>query len=114
MDLHVPITLTDELADDVVTASARLNLASGEIGRIEYHDWDVATQGHPWEREDYEFTSGTLSNAGKDVEFGVTVNRTSGQYSVSADELLEIKVKAAQLFAGISGTDLAGRTGRTH
>lgn len=35
MDLHVPITLTDELADDIVTASARLNLASGEIGRIE-------------------------------------------------------------------------------
>lgn len=118
MDLHVPITLTDELADDVVTASARLNLASGEIGRIEYHDWDVAAQGHPWEREDYEFTSGTLSNAGKDVEFGVTVNRTSGQYSVSADELLEIKVKAAQLFAGISGTELAvgahKRTGRAH
>ncbi|MBZ8141305.1 hypothetical protein CLD22_15540 [Rubrivivax gelatinosus] len=119
MDLHVPITLTDELADDVVTASARLNLASGEIGRIEYHEWDVDADGLPWERDDYEFTSGTLSNAGKDVEFGVTVNRTTGQYSVSADELLEIKVKAAQLFAGVSQTQLAvgahGRAGRnTH
>ncbi len=118
MDLHVPITLNDELSDEVVTATARLNLASGEIGRIEYQDWDVASRGLPWEQDDYEFTSGTLSNAGKDVEFGVSVNRTTGQYSVSADELLEIKVKAAQLFAGISGSELAsgahGRNGRTH
>lgn len=107
MDLKVPITLADELADEVVTATAWLNLASGEINRIEYQDHDVETQGYPWESDEYEFTSGTLSNAGKDVEFGVKVNRTTGEYSVSADELLEIKLKAAQLFAGVSGPELA-------
>lgn len=107
MDLKVPIKITDELADEVITATAWLNLASGEINRIEYQDHDVGTQGYPWESDEYEFTSGTLSNAGKDVEFGVKVNRTTGEYSVSPDELLEIKLKAAQLFAGVSGPELA-------
>ena len=32
--------------------------------------------------------------------------KTNGQYSVSASELLEIKVRAAALFAGISGKDI--------
>jgi hypothetical protein len=107
VDLKVPITITDELTEEVITASALLNLASGEIGRIEYQHWDVETQGHPFESEDYEFSSGTLSNAGKDVEFRVDVNRVSGQYAVSATELLEIKVRAAALFAGVSGPQLA-------
>lgn len=107
MDLKVPITVTDELSEEVVTASAMLDLASGDIFRIEYEDWDVEEQGLPWESDEYEFTSGTLSNNGKDVEFKVDVNRTSGQYSVSPNELLEIKVRAAQLFAGISGKALA-------
>jgi len=40
----------------------------------------------------------------------VHVNRTTGQYSVSANELLEIKVRAAALFAGVSGKDLASGT----
>lgn len=107
MDLKVPITLTDELSDEVITATALLNLASGEIHRVEYVDYDADAQGFPWENEDYEFTSGVLSNNGKDVEFGVHVNKTTGQYSVSASELLEIKVRAAALFAGVSGKDLA-------
>lgn len=106
MDLKVPITITDELSDEVITASALLNLASGEIHRVEYQDYDAELQGLPWESEDYEFTSGVLSNAGKDVEFGVHVNKTTGQYSVSASELLEIKVRAAALFAGVSGKAL--------
>jgi hypothetical protein len=106
VDLKVPITLTDELSDEVITATALLNLASGEIHRVEYQDYDVAENGLPWESEDYEFTSGSLSNAGKDVEFSVHVNRTTGQYSVSASELLEIKVRAAALFAGVSGKAL--------
>ncbi len=109
MDLKVPISITDELSDEVVEATGLLDLASGEIGRIAYTDWDVAERGHPWEADDYEFSSGTLSNNGRDVEFKVDVNRTTGQYSVSADELLEIKVRAAQLFAGLSGADLARR-----
>lgn len=107
VDLKVPITLTDELSDEVITATALLNLASGEILRVEYQDYDAQAQGMPWESDDYEFTSGTLSNAGKDVEFSVHVNRTTGQYSVSASELLEIKVRAAALFAGVSGQVLA-------
>ena len=98
MDLKVPITVTDELSEEVITATALLNLASGEIHRVEYVGYDADTLGLPWESDDYEFTSGVLSNAGKDVEFKVDVNRTTGQYSVSASELLEIKVRAAALF----------------
>ena len=106
MDLKVPITLSDELTDELITSSALLNLASGEITRIEYQDYDAELRGLPPHSDDYEFTSGTLSNAGKDVEFGVVVNRTTGEYSVSASELLEIKVRAAALFAGVSGKAL--------
>ena len=106
MDLKVPIMISDELSDEIVVATGLLNLASGEIHRVEYQDYDVLARGLPWERDDYEFTSGVLSNEGKDVEFRVDVNRTTGQYSVSASELLEIKVRAAALFAGVSGKDL--------
>ena len=106
MDLKVPITITDELSDEVILATGMLNLASGEIHRVEYQDFDVQARGLPWESEDYEFTSGVLSNDGKDVEFRIDVNRTTGQYSVSASELLEVKVRAAALFAGVSGKDL--------
>jgi hypothetical protein len=112
VDLKVPITLHDELTEEVVTSSALLNLASGEIHRVAYQDYDAEALGAPWESEDYEFTSGTLSNNGKDVEFKVDVNRTTGQYSVSASELLEIKVRAAALFAGVSGKELASGAGR--
>ncbi|MEQ1805278.1 MAG: hypothetical protein ABL900_07860 [Burkholderiaceae bacterium] len=111
MDLKVPIQISDELSDDIVTSQGLLNLASGEIERVEYLDYDPKTQGFPFENEDYEFTSGTLSNAGKDVEFRVDVNKTSGQYSVSAAELLEIKVRAAALFAGVTGSSLLATAG---
>ena len=106
MDLKVPIKITDELSEEVITSSGQLNLASGEIGRVEYDDYDFAARGLPFESDDYEFTSGTLSNAGKDVEFRIDVNTVTGQYSVSASELLEIKVRAAALFAGVSGKAL--------
>ena len=111
MDLKVPITVTDELTDEVIQSTALLNLASGEIHRVEYVDYDDAALGAPWESDDYEFTSGVLSNNGKDVEFKVDVNRTTGQYSVSATELLEIKVRAAALFAGVSGRELLASAG---
>jgi hypothetical protein len=107
VELKVPITINDELSEDVVEATGALDLASGEIKRIVYQDYDVETRGLPFERDDYEFTSGTLSNNGKDVEFRIDVNRVTGEYSVSASELLEIKVRAAALFAGLSGRDLA-------
>ena len=106
MDLKVPITISDELSDEVIVSTGLLNLASGEIHRVEYQDYDADALGLPWEREDYEFTSGMLSNEGKDVEFRIDVNRTTGQYSVSASELLEIKVRAAALFAGVSGAEM--------
>ena len=107
MDLKVPIMITDELSDAVITSTGLLNLASGEIGRVEYQDYAFEVQGLPFENEEYEFTCGTLSNNGKDVEFRIDVNTVTGQYSVSASELLEIKVRAAALFAGVSGPALA-------
>ena len=113
MDLKVPITISDELSEEVVVSTGSLNLASGEITRVAYQDYDADARGLPFESEDYEFTSGMLSNEGKDVEFRIDVNRTTGQYSVSANELLEIKLRAAALFAGVSGKDLlAGAAGR--
>jgi ribonuclease BN (tRNA processing enzyme) len=111
MDLKVPITITDELTEDVIVSKGWLNLASGEIGRVEYEDYDVEAEGAPFESDDYEFTSGTLSNDGKDVEFKIELNRTTGQYSVSANELLEIKVRAAALFAGVQGAALLAQAG---
>jgi hypothetical protein len=106
VDLKVPITITDELTDEVIHSTGALNLASGEIHRVEYTDYDSDTQGYPFESDDYEFTSGILSNNGKDVEFKVDVNKVTGQYSVSPSELLEIKVRAAALFAGVTGKDM--------
>lgn len=95
MDLKVPITLNIEFSDDETGARALLNLASGDIESVEFDDEDTK----PWKRDDYEFTSGTLSSLGRDVEFKVDVNRSSGAMSVSANELLEIKTRAAALFA---------------
>ena len=45
VDLKVPITITDELSDEVVVATGLLNLASGEIHRVEYRDYDVQARG---------------------------------------------------------------------
>ena len=106
MDLQVPIKISDELGDEIVESTGLLDLASGEIRRIEYEDYDVDTRGFPADSREYDFTVGTLSNNGKDVEFKIDVNKVTGQYSVSASELLEIKVRAAALFAGISGKDI--------
>ncbi|MFM7531626.1 MAG: hypothetical protein ACKO5J_03875 [Rubrivivax sp.] len=39
------------------------------------------------------------TSGGRDVEFGVRVDRMSGRYSVTPDELLEIKGRAAKLFS---------------
>ena len=109
MDLKVPIAITDELSEEIITSTGQLNLASGEISQVSYDDYDFALRGLPFESEDYEFTSGTLSNQGKDVEFRIDVNTVTGQYSVSASELLEIKVRAAALFAGVSGKALVAQ-----
>jgi hypothetical protein len=123
VDLKVKIAITDEQSEEIISSTGSLDLASGEISRVEYLDYDVAERGLPWDSADYEFTSGMLSHDGKDVEFRIDVNKTTGQYSVSATELLEIKLRAAALFAGMSGKDMLGsleaktgsaRTGRLH
>jgi hypothetical protein len=107
VDLRVPIVVSDELTDVVITSTAVLDLASGEIHKISYQNYSAAAEGFPWEHEDYEFSCGMLSNDGKDVEFTVQVNQTTGQYAVSPNELLEIKVRAAALFSGVSANDMA-------
>jgi len=106
VDLKVPIVIHDELAERVIHSTGLLDLASGEIRNVQYEDYDVKVLGLPAEDEEYEFTCGTLSNEGKDVEFRVEVDIFSGRYSVSPNELLEIKIRAAKLFAGIEGADL--------
>ena len=99
MNLKLPITVVDELADHEIRAEAELDLASGDIRNVRYEDYDIATQGLPAHHKDYEFTVGVLSNGGRDVEFGVRVDSMSGRYSVTPDELLEIKGRAAKLFS---------------
>jgi hypothetical protein len=99
VDLKVPITISDELDEEVITATALLNLASGEISQVEYQNYNVDARGLPWESEEYDFSCGVLSNKGKDVEFTVQVNKTTGDYSVSATELQEIKMRSAALFS---------------
>jgi hypothetical protein len=116
VDLRVPIVISDELTDEVISATGMLDLASGEIHKVVYENYSAAANGFPWEHEDYEFTCGMLSSGGKDVEFTVQVNQTTGQYTVSATELLEIKVRAAALFSGVPSTtlleDIAPKTRR--
>lgn len=106
MDLKVRIQIVDELEDSIVNSSGQLDLASGEIRQVEYVDYDPKTLGMPGQREDYEFTSGLLSNDGKDVEFRVEVDSFTGNYSITPSELLELKVRAAKLFAGIAPSTL--------
>ena len=108
MNLQLSITVIDELSDDEIRAVGELDLASGDIRIVQYEDYDVATQGLPVHRKDYEFTVGVLSNGGRDVEFGVRVDRMSGRYSVTPDELLEIKGRAAKLFSQPPGAATKG------
>ncbi|HRH87534.1 MAG TPA: hypothetical protein PLO41_11850 [Rubrivivax sp.] len=98
MDLQLPIVIIDELADSVIRSTATLDLASGEIRGVQYQDYDVERQGLPALDADYEFTCGTLSNGGREVEFRVEVDAMSGKYSVTPSELLELKGRAAKLF----------------
>ena len=67
MDLKLPITLVDELADDEVRARGELDMASGEIRHVEYEDYDVDTEGVPAARKDYEFTVGMLASGNREV-----------------------------------------------
>ena len=104
MDLKLPIRITDELAESVVESTGLLDLASGEIRSVEYDDYDADKLGLPAEQQDYEFTSGTLSNGDREVEFRVDVDLLTGKYSVTPSELLELKGRAAKLFTAPPGT----------
>jgi hypothetical protein len=106
MDTMLPIIINDEVGDEVITATAQLNLASGEIVNVVYEDgYDPEVDGLPFRSKDYDFSSGVLSNNGKDVEFTVKIDK-NGQYGVTADELAEIKVRAAALFSGVQVASL--------
>ena len=63
VDLKVPINIVEEFSeDDEVHATGLLDMASGDISRVDYEDYDVDAEGLPCDREDYEFSSGMLSN----------------------------------------------------
>ena len=106
MDLKLPIKIFDELSESVIESSGMLDLASGEIRSVEYDAYDAELSGLPADDEHYEFTSGLLSNGKKDVEFRVEVDVTTGHYSVTPSELLELKGRAAKLFTA-APTDAA-------
>ncbi|MEP7056446.1 MAG: hypothetical protein ABI809_01580 [Caldimonas sp.] len=106
MNLKVPIQILDELAESVIRSTGSLDLASGEIFDVRYEVDRPGQLGLPAADEQYEFTSGTLSNDGKDVEFRIDVDVMAARYYVNPSELLELKVRAAKLFAGLEGKAL--------
>lgn len=104
VDLKLPIVIVDELTETVVRGTGVLDLASGDIYDVKHDDYDTEALGLPAESEDYEFTSGVLSNGSKEVEFRIEVDAVSGRYSVTPSELLELKGRAAKLFTAPPGT----------
>jgi hypothetical protein len=106
VDLKLPIKIFDELTESVIESTGMLDLASGEIKGVKYEDYDSEDLGIPAEDDSYEFTSGLLTNGVKDVEFRVEVDVTTGSYSVTPSELLELKGRAAKLFTA-APTDAA-------
>ena len=100
MDLKLPIKIIDELLDEVIESTGVLDLASGEIRDVKPNeDYD----GFPAEDEEYDFTSGVLTNGKKDVEFRIEVDVVGRKYSVTPSELLELKGRAARLFSAAPG-----------
>ena len=112
MNLKVPIEILDELAETVIRSTGSLDLASGEIFDVRYEVDRPGLMGMPAVDEQYEFTSGVLSNDGKDVEFRIEVDVMCGKYFVNPTELLELKVRAAKLFAGLEGKTLLAASER--
>ena len=103
MDLKLPITIHDELDDEVIDATGMLDLASGDITHVVYAEHDLELDGFPAERQDYDFTCGTLTNGKKDVEFRIEVDIVGRRYSITPSELLELKGRAAKLFSAPPG-----------
>lgn len=104
MDLKLPIRIIDELSDSLVVSTGMLDLASGDIYDVALSpENDPPYKGFPGEDEDYDFTSGVLSNGKKEVEFRVEVDIVGRKYSITPSELLELKGRAARLFSGMTG-----------
>jgi hypothetical protein len=99
MDLKLPITIVDEMSESEVRASGELDLASGEIRSVRYEDYDLAVQGVPAQKPDYEFSVGILRSGAREIEFRVEVDALGGRYFVTPTELLELKGRAAKLFS---------------
>ena len=97
MSLTAPIRIHDELSEAVIHASGTLDLASGEIRDVRYDVDRPGPLGLPAAAPDYKFTSGTLESDGKEVEFTIDVDVMAARYYVNANELLELKVRAAKL-----------------
>jgi hypothetical protein len=102
MDLQIAIKIYDELDDDVIESQGMLDMASGEIRDVRYVEHDVDAQGFPAESADYDFTMGQLSNGRQEVEFSIQADVLNRRYSVTPSELLELKGRAAKLFAGLT------------
>jgi hypothetical protein len=104
MDTQIPITLSDELLEEVIISNAKLNLASGEITAVEYINYDVKKNGLPANHPDYTYTSGIMKMQNKEIEFAVEVNSSNSEYSLNPDELEEMKEKATALISNTSPT----------
>mgnify|MGYP003337974959 CR=1 FL=1 len=116
MDLKLPIRILDELEDSVVESTGVLDLASGEIRDVQLaDDNDPPYDGFPAEEESYDFTCGVLSNGSREVEFRIEVDIVGRKYSVTPNELLELKGRAARLFSAApsaAAPDVKPRTPR--
>ena len=96
MDLKVPIKISDELSEDIIDSTGLLDLASGEIYRIEYEDYDLEGRGLPADNDDYEFTVGTLSQGDYIGQTALTRERVAAGV-VAIDEVTVLRVPVASL-----------------
>ena len=97
LDCEQSATLEEVTGAATVLGEWALDLASGEITDVRYHDHDLESGGFPAEREDYDFTCGILRNGSKEVEFRIEVDVVGRKYSITPSELLELKGRAAKL-----------------
>ena len=111
MNLKVPIEILDELAETVIRSTGSLDLASGEIFDVRYEVDRPGLMGMPAIDEQYEFTSGVLSNDGKDVEFRIDVDVMRGQYFVNPDRAARTQGPSRQALRRHRRQDAARRLG---
>lgn len=93
----IKILITDDIDDEEIQSHADFDLDSGSITNVEYIDYDIKLEGHPSGLSSYQYTSGLIKNEGKELEFSINVE--DDEYTVSKNELKEVKEKAAKLFS---------------